>query len=164
MAAWKGFDLREELGKIFDWPVLLDKDTTSACGAELTFGTAETPSDFLYIYNGYFVGGGIVLYGTVYSARAGNAGAIGPFPIKDQNGHLSQLVDTASIIGLERRFSAFRGDTAPFEFDQITSDTVEHEILNQWLDEATASLAQLIVGACSIIDFSFVLIDGNMPQ
>ena len=33
-----------------------------------------------------------------------------------------------------------------------------------WLDEAAPSLAQLIMGACSIIDFPSVLIDGNMPE
>jgi len=60
--------------------VYLGNDATSACGAELVFGTAETPPEFLYIYVGYFVGGGVVLNGALYSGRSGNAGAIGTFP------------------------------------------------------------------------------------
>ena len=31
MAAWKGFDLRREVSKLFDFPVYLVNDATSAC-------------------------------------------------------------------------------------------------------------------------------------
>ena len=162
MKGWKEFDLRAEVAAYFNFPVYLGNDATSACGAELTFGTAQTASDFLYIYIGYFIGGGIVLNGALYAGQSGNAGAIGPFPIQASDGQVAQLVEKASLIALERRLAAHRADptfamTADYEpFDG------EDVIVDQWLGESAAAIAQLISGACSIIDFRCVVIDGNM--
>ncbi len=164
MAGWKGFDLAAEIDALVDFPVYLGNDATSACGAELTFGTSELPPDFLYIYIGYFVGGGVVLNGALYAGRAGNAGAVGPFPILSQRGEASQLIDKASMIGLERRLFARTGQ------EQLSSQVAaewspaEHEMIEDWLEDAIPPLTQLIVGACSIIDFPAILIDGNMPD
>ncbi|MEO0664652.1 MAG: ROK family transcriptional regulator [Pseudomonadota bacterium] len=162
MAAWKGFDLQAQMAEMFDFPVFLGNDATSACGAELTFGTGDTPPDFLYIYVGYFIGGGIALHGATYSGRAGNAGAIGPFPIMARDGTTRQLVDTASLIGLERRVEAEAGDITRMMAQQEDWDIADH-IVDDWLTEAAPSIAQLIAGTISIIDFTTVLIDGNMP-
>lgn len=164
MAAWKDFDLRKEIALIFDFPTYLGNDATSACGAELTFGKNASPSDFLYIYVGYFLGGGIVLNGTLYTGKSGNAGAIGPFPILDQNGVPSQLVNKSSLIGLERRLYAHSNTKKGFIFHDTDWFEEKPEIVDAWLDEAVPPLVQLIIGACSIIDFPSVLIDGNIPE
>jgi len=163
MAGWRGFDLRDEVANLYDFPVYLGNDATSACGAELTFGTAETPPDFLYIYIGYFVGGGVALNGFLYQGQGGNAGAIGPFPVVSADGKPTQLVDTASLIGLERRLTAQLGHAGPMADAQGHWD-IDPAIVDDWLAEAVPSLAQLITSAISIIDFPTILIDGNMPS
>lgn len=163
MAAWKTFDLRSEIDALFDFPVYLGNDATSACGAELSFGTAETPRDFLYIYIGYFIGGGIVLNRALFAGRSGNAGAIGPFPVLSADGTPTQLVDKASLIGLERLVAKRRGlaevliDPNGNWYEDMRED------VDTWLEDAVPALSQLIGSACAIIDFSAVLIDGNMP-
>ncbi|NRB02936.1 MAG: ROK family transcriptional regulator [Rhodobacteraceae bacterium] len=164
MAAWKDFDLQAEIDSLYDFPVFLGNDGTSACGAELTFGTVETPPDFLYIYIGYFVGGGIVMNGALYPGRLGNAGAIGTFPVANADGSISQLVDTASLIGLERKLAQHQGDPTLALDPSVELHLSAPSIVDHWLDEAAPSLAQLIIGACSIIDFATVVIDGNMPK
>ena len=164
MKGWKGFDLRAEVAGNFNFPVFLGNDATSACGAELTFGTAQTASDFLYIYIGYFIGGGIVLNGALYAGRSGNAGAIGPFPTKASDGRVVQLVEKASLITLERRLAAHRADPTfamTAEYELLEGEDV---ILEHWFDESAEAIAQLISGACSIIDFSCAVIDGNLPE
>lgn len=162
MAAWRGFDLRAELQKLFEFPVYLENDATSACGAELVFGTTETTSDFLYIYIGHFVGGGVVLNGALYSGRSGNAGAVGTFPVSSKTRGTRQLVDAASLIGLERLLAKREGDAFRM-FDPNEPWDIPEGIIEDWLAEAVPSLTQLILGAISIIDFPMVLIDGNMP-
>ncbi|MEM9436290.1 MAG: ROK family transcriptional regulator [Pseudomonadota bacterium] len=164
MAAWKDFDIQAEMAKMFDFPVFLGNDATSACGAELTFGTTDTPPDFLYIYIGYFVGGGVVLNGTLYSGRSGNAGAIGPYPVVSKDGRQTQLVDTASLIGLERRVLAKQRQSEPAASEVNVWDLCDPKTFDDWMDEAVPTLAQLIIGSCSVIDFPSVLIDGNMPE
>ena len=164
MASWKEFDLKAELAALFDFPVYLENDASSACGAELTFGTTPTPPNFLYIYIGYFVGGGIVLNGNIYTGQSGNAGAIGPFPILSQTGEPSQLVDKASLIGLERLLGHQSSNADKPIWSNKNLLATETAAVDQWLNEAVPSLVQLIVGACSIIDFPTILIDGNMPS
>jgi len=163
MSAWRDFDLQAEVASLFDFPVYLGNDASSACGAELTFGTSVLPRDFIYLYIGYFVGGGVSLNGALYTGRTGNAGAIGPFPIVKSDGSLSQLVDTASLVGLERRLKDKVGHANAMTDQQVHWD-IDQEIVDDWLAEAVPSLAQLIAGALSIIDFQTVLIDGNMPE
>ncbi len=164
MAVWRDFDLKAEVAGLFDFPVFLSNDATSACGAELTFGSTETPPDFLYIYIGYFVGGGIVLNGSLFTGRSGNAGSIGPFSIMSADGTTTQLVDKASLIGLERKLAQRLGNTTVGV--DLADNWLAHEpeIVEQWISEAVPPLVQLITGACSIIDFSAVLIDGNMHE
>lgn len=164
MATWKGFDLQAEAAALFDFPVYLGNDATSACGAELTFGTSQLPPEFLYIYIGYFVGGGVVLNGALYAGRSGNAGAVGPFPILSRSAEATQLVDKASLIGLEKLLSQHKGDEGFSSQSEHDWPPVEHKVVQTWLDEAVPSLAQMIVGACSIIDFPSILIDGNVPD
>jgi len=111
------FDVVAELSRRFArWPVRLCNDATSACAAELTFGVGASYRNFAYFYVGTFIGGGIVLNGSLFPGRSGNAGALGSMPImrREPNGDasLQQLIRTASIYRLERRLIA-AGRRAP---------------------------------------------------
>ncbi len=76
LGRWRDFDVAAELSRRFPrWPVRLCNDATSACAAELTFGAGATYRDFAYFYVGTFIGGGIVLNGSLFPGRSGNAGA-----------------------------------------------------------------------------------------
>lgn len=164
MASWRKFDLCSEIQKIVDFPVFFGNDATSACSAELIFGSTKVSRDFLYIYIGYFVGGGVVLNNSVYNGSGGNAGAVGPFPTASKSGANNQLVNTASLMGLERRLASHHQNP---EFTLISDHNwhlKEPEIFEDWLQEAAPALAKLIAGACSIIDFPTIVVDGNMPD
>ena len=163
MDSWRDFDLRSEVSNCFDFPVFLGNDGTSACGAELTLGGMDTASDFLYIYIGYFIGGGVVLNGSLFTGKSGNAGAVGPFPMQNPDGSFVQVVERASLIALERRIADFRNNpdfAMTSEFEILTG---EEGIVDDWLDNSAMAIAHLIIGACSIIDFPMVVIDGKMP-
>ncbi|MDD9923132.1 MAG: ROK family transcriptional regulator [Boseongicola sp.] len=162
MAAWKDCDLGAEVAKMYDFPVYFGNDASCACGAELVFGTAPTPPDFLYIYLGYFVGGGVVLNGSLYTGSFGNAGAIGPFPTKSRDGRDTQLVDVASLIGLERRLLS-AGLVPEVVLADRDNWNIDPALIDDWLDEAVPPLARVVQTAVSFIDFPAVLIDGNMP-
>ena len=101
MDAWRTADLGASIAGSLDIPVLVQNDATAACGAELVFGPSDGPRDFLYFYVGYFIGGGVVLNGSIYSGH-GNAGALGPLPVPDAQGQVRPLIDVASLYTLER--------------------------------------------------------------
>ena len=67
--AWKEFDLQAEIARLFPWPIHFCNDASAACAAELLFGRGRELQDFAYFYLGYFIGGGIVLNGSLYLGR-----------------------------------------------------------------------------------------------
>lgn len=162
MSAWKTFDVAAALQDICEWPVFLENDASSACGAQLVFGDGSLPPDFLYFYVGYFIGGGVVLDNRLYTGPTGNAGAIGPLPVSGPDGRMTQLLEVASLSRLERELLATGGDIdrlwkSPHDWD------VPPGILNAWIDTSAAGLSQAIIAALSVIDFEAIVIDGWMP-
>ena len=103
MARWRDRDIVGDIAAFCGFPVHLANDGSAACNAELLFGTAARALDFLYVYVGYFVGGGLVLDGSLYHGRSGNAGALASVPVPAKDGGARQLIETTSIATLERR-------------------------------------------------------------
>lgn len=162
MDLWRGCDLRAELAAICNMPVYLQNDATAACAAELVFGKHPGLSDFLYLYIGTFVGGGVVLNGSVYSGRTGNAGALGPLPVWGPDGKPVQLLDRASIMLLERMLKAQGRDPSALWTNPEHWEGFE-DLAAEWIGIVARGLAQAIVSAASIIDFEHVIIDGGLP-
>jgi predicted NBD/HSP70 family sugar kinase len=162
MDAWRGFDLQAEIASKVSYPVYLQNDATSACGAELVFGVGPRYPDFVYLFLGSFIGGGIVLNSSIYSGRTGTAGAIGPLPVRDKDGQNRQLLDIASIFVLENMLRERGIDPEPLWYS--ASDWIDFGApLQLWIEDAAAALAQAIVAAASIIDFGAAVIDGGFP-
>ncbi|MGB1237865.1 MAG: ROK family transcriptional regulator, partial [Pseudomonadales bacterium] len=80
--AWKQVDIARELTTLTGCEVSVENDATSACAAEFAFASTPRTASFGYLYIGYFIGGGIVLNGTVFAGLAGNAGAFGSMPVR----------------------------------------------------------------------------------
>jgi predicted NBD/HSP70 family sugar kinase len=164
---WRRFDVAAELSRRFaPWPVHVCNDATSACAAELSFGRGGAYRDFAYLYIGTFVGGGIVLNGSLFPGRSGNAGALGSMPIvrREPDGvtSLQQLIRTASIYGLERRLIAAGQPGTDIWLSPDDWSKFETP-LEAWIDEAADGLAQAIAAMLSVIDFEAVVIDGAFP-
>ncbi len=162
MAAWRDRDIRAEIAALFDFPVYLQNDASCACGAELVFGGHSYPDNFLYFYVGYFIGGGVVLNNTLFTGTTGNAGALGPLLVP-KSGRSRQLVDVASLLGLEKMVLDAGGDAQAL-WESSASWSVDRAILERWLKEAARGIAHAIAAACSVIDFELVLIDGWLPD
>jgi predicted NBD/HSP70 family sugar kinase len=161
VAAWRVADVRVMLSQAMPYPVYLQNDATSACGAELVFGENAELRDFLYVHIGSFVGGGVVLNGGLYVGRTGNAGALGPMPVPDACGGTEQLLHQASLTVLERRLLEAGIPAATLYREDDWSGF--GEALDQWLVTAARGLAHAIVAAASVIDFEAVVIDGSFP-
>ncbi|ANT50620.1 ROK family transcriptional regulator [Mesorhizobium amorphae] len=161
MDEWRHRDIRSDIQAQCDFPVYLQNDATSACGAELVFGQAAA-RDFVYFYIGAFAGGGIVLNGRLFGGPTGNAGALGSMPVPGPDGKPTQLIDVASIAMLEKALNG-RGVeashlwTSPQDWGDIGDE------LDTWIATASQALAYAIVAASSVIDFEAAVIDGWMP-
>ena len=163
MDAWRDFSIEEEVGRICPYPVTLCNDATSACAAEFFFGEAWRQRDFLYFFLGSFLGGGLVLDGSLYTGRTGNAAALGSMPIAlPGHGGVAQLINCASIYQLERRVEAAGLDpSSMWKTPDAWANFGAH--LEQWIEEASFAIAYASLSAISVIDVAAIVIDGAMP-
>jgi predicted NBD/HSP70 family sugar kinase len=163
---WRGFDAPAEIGKLCPWRVLFCNDATAACGAELVLGNPGHHQDFLYFFLGSFIGGGIVLNGSLYPGRTGNAGALGSMPVAAPAtagpGLSQQLIRSASIYVLEHKLIA-AGMDAAILWRSPDDWGLTGKSLEDWIEETAESLAFAIVAATAVIDFAAAIIDGAFP-
>ncbi|MEI6571943.1 MAG: ROK family transcriptional regulator [Alphaproteobacteria bacterium] len=162
MDTWRTTDLVKELEDHIPFPIYLQNDATAACGAEFVFGRGQDFQSYLYLFIGFFIGGGVVLNGSLLSGTTGNAGAIGSFPLRGHNGQMLQLIDVASASTLEMRLQRDNIDPSPL-WNLAEGWSVFPEAVQEWISTIAPPLAEAIVGACSIIDFPAVIIDGGFP-
>jgi predicted NBD/HSP70 family sugar kinase len=159
MEAWRGYDVAAELGPRLPGPVSVENDGTAACRAELVFGPRIRWQDVIYFFVGTFIGGGIVLNGSVFAGRQGNSGGFGPLRIPDEPGG-TRLVDHASLAVLERMVAAAGRDAPPQGDDWSALEPT----LSDWIARAARSLAHAIVSTLAVVDFEAVVIDGALPD
>jgi predicted NBD/HSP70 family sugar kinase len=162
MERWRGVDIAEEIRAITPWPVHFCNDATAACAAELFFGAGRGLRTFMSFYVGYFVGGGVVINGSLFQGRTGYAGAVGTLPVPVGSG-TEQLIRHASIYVLERAVRAEGRDPLMLTRN-ITDWSDVGLVLDQWIEETAKHLAIAALSAISFIDFEAVIIDGMMPN
>jgi predicted NBD/HSP70 family sugar kinase len=162
MDAWRGRDLGAEISALTGLPVYVQNDATSACGAELVFGTGERPKDFLYFYFGTFIGGGLVMNGQLFLGRTGNAAGVGPMPVPGPDGRPRRLLDLASMWVLAEAMER-RGESSDHIWEQTERWIVSDAVLDPWMDGAAGALAHATLAAAALVEIEAVVIDGWMP-
>ena len=162
LEAWRDFDLTAELAKLYDFPVFPCNDATAACAAELLFSQTPHAPDFAYFYVGYFIGGGLVLNGSLVQGRNGNAAALGSIPVPRATGGSEQLIQSASLYMLEAAIAAV-GDDPSFMWKSDGDWSSIGKPMNDWLKRAANGIAHAIIAVVAITECSEVVIDGAMP-
>ncbi|MFM2262026.1 MAG: hypothetical protein RI959_702 [Pseudomonadota bacterium] len=165
LAQWEGVDLRQEVQALTDLPVVFAKDTIAACTAELLQGQGQQLHNFLYVYLGTFVGGGLVLSGHLVPGERGNAGAIASLPLGlAQAGQVPpQLLEHASGWQLEQ--SLLQGGLNPLlaHSDEINQPQYER-FTAPWLKRASDALAMTVASSAALLDLDTVVLDGSLSR
>jgi predicted NBD/HSP70 family sugar kinase len=163
---WRTINIRAEIAKLCPWPVYFSNDITAACAAELMFGTGGDYIDYLYIFVGSFIGGGLVLNGHLFPGRTQNAGALGSMPSLGQAvpaAGSGQLMNVASIYVLERKLIAEGRDPSVLWQSPDNWGSDLGPVLDEWIAEVARAIAYSIVAAIAVIDVESVIIDGAFP-
>ncbi|MET3924414.1 ROK family transcriptional regulator [Devosia sp. 2618] len=159
---WRKTNIRSMIAEISPWPVYFHNDGTAACAAELVFGSHQFGDDFLYVFLGSFIGGGVVLNGHLFPGRTGYGGAIGPLPVPAPEGGFQQILRSASIYVLADRLKAAGIDPQVLWLDPANWGDLGAP-LDDWIAATAKDLALAAVSAVSVIDFSTIVIDGAFP-
>jgi predicted NBD/HSP70 family sugar kinase len=126
-------------------------------------GRGRQFSEFLYVFVGSFVGGGVVLDGKVFTGRSGNSGALGPLPVPNGQGGATQLLNLASLNTLEKELMASGWPTDVLGSNPNDWTGFEPQ-LTIWIDQTASALALAITAAASVIDIEAAIIDGAFPE
>ena len=173
LARWESIDLQAQVQAMTELPVVFARDTVAACTAELLQGQGTQRRDFLYIFVGTFVGGGLVLAGHVVSGPQGNAGAIGSMPLglatqsKGAGGAAglagapAQLLERASVWTLERALRGAGLDPHLTHTEGIMAPALS-PLVTPWLEEAASALAMVATSAAALLDLDCVIVDGSI--
>lgn len=161
---WKEFDFTARISEISDLPTYICNDDTAACSAELSFGNPHNFKNFLYVFIGTFVGGGVVVNGSLLT---GNAGAIGslPIPVLKDNGEVGtqQLIMKSSLYVLENMLS-----DAGHNIQDIHNSHKYWgdcgDIVNVWIEGVADGLVHAAISASAIFDAEAIVIDGFIPE
>jgi len=168
---WEGFDVSGQLAAATGLDVVHENDGTAAAVAELFEGHGRQLDDFLYVFIGAAIGGGVVLGGNYLRGSAGTAGDIGLMPVGPSKletapaptGPFDILLTRASINSLLRhlRSSGVAFDDPP-ELEALVA--AHPDPVEAWIDDAVDALVAPLLAATCILDVPAIVIDGALPR
>lgn len=157
--AWRGIDIRERVQTMTRLPIEFAKDTTAACAAELVTGHGQRVHNFLYVFIGTFIGGGLVIDGRLHHGPNGNAGAIGSVPLDSA----TQLLHRASGLVLEQAVRKQGAPAAAAHDERALSDPLR-DVTRAWIADAAQSLAATLATSAALLDLDAIVIDGSLHR
>lgn len=168
---WLNIKFNEEVAKRTNLPVFIENDCSSAAIAELQFGRGSELQNFLYIFIGTFVGGGVVLHGNLESGVHGNAGALASMPVSPSRlsscppseSAFETLANRASLFVLRRHLNA-NGFSIKNISELPSLMPAAKPIVDEWLTDCADALTFVIFSSLGVLDFEGIVIDGNLPR
>ena len=165
LADWSNVPLRDEFAEAVHQTVFFDNNATAAAVGEHFFGAAQSERDFLYVYIGFGVGGGIFADGRVHRGSSMNAGEFGHMIVEPGGlpctcGSRGCLETVVSGFALRRDLGPQAGDAAFLRRLLDDGDTT----LAGWLERGVKALSYAVVSSHNLLDVETVVIGGNLPS
>ncbi|HEY8576200.1 MAG TPA: ROK family transcriptional regulator [Devosia sp.] len=164
---WRDVDILGRLSQRCTAPVYVGNDGKAAAMAEHMFGACVDMDNFIYLFSGSGVGGGLFLDGTVYKGAGGLAGELGHVKIVPQgrfcscgaSGCLAAYLTESALIEEISRLGSVR----PTSFAQIIelAEAGEPIVLNV-LEHAGEVLGSAISSLINIFNPPLVLLGGDL--
>ena len=168
---WNEFDLGGALAEATGLEVFVENDGTAAAVAELFQGQDRSLDDFLYVFVGAALGGGVVLGGDYRRGVNANAGDIGLMPTSPSRLGSAPHADGKPEIALTRAsvnalIRHLRANGEAVEGREQLEGLLErgHPALDEWLDDAADALVLPLLSAARVLDVAAVVIDGTLPR
>jgi len=166
---WEEISFADELQARTSLPVFFENDCSAAAAAELQFGDGE--DNFLYVYLGTFVGGGLILNGNLEPGVHGNAGALASMPVPASGldsvpapaGPFDALYNRASLFGLRRHLKA-HGIELVFATELETVMDSARPLVQEWMEDCADALVFALLSAVGILDLEAIVIDAPLPR
>jgi predicted NBD/HSP70 family sugar kinase len=167
---WDRFDIGRELVRVTGLPVFVENDGNAAAAGELIYGHGRQLANFLYLFIGPVIGGGLVLGGDYQRGETSNAGDVAVMPVGPSRLASSSaagvartfLMTRASLHALERHY-AHHGIEA--STDRNIEEVVARSprAFDEWLEDACDALSMSVLTSVHLLDIGHVVIDSDLP-
>jgi predicted NBD/HSP70 family sugar kinase len=166
---WNDVDFASELARATALPVFSENDGNAAAIAEIFYGCGRQRDDFLYLFLGPAIGGGIAIDGDCVRGLTGNAGDFAVMPVPPSRlpsapkppGQWDILLSRASLIAL-RRHLQYCGETIDSRADLEACIARGHPGVQEWLDDCIDALAPALRSAFCVLDVPAVVLDADV--
>lgn len=167
---WKGTQVKKELEKIINLPVVVENDANCAAFGEYAVGSAANFDPVLLVIVGTGIGGGIVFNNKIWRGRNYAGGEIGHIKISDKHtrrctcGAWDCWESYASGTGLENTAQLFFADTTIDNYKLMDlhkkGNETALEVINTWHDYLALGMASVI----NTLDPEAIVVSGGMAQ
>jgi len=170
-SCWKDFDLAGQIEDAISIPVYSENDVTAASIAELFYGVGRDMDDFLYVFIGPGIGGGVVINGESVRGPLGNAGDIGLMPVPPSTlfsapqpkGEWDILLNRASINTLIRHLRACGHEVRSFSDVDFLVDRQEKAV-SDWMTDCVAALTHVLWSGAALLNCPVVVIGSDLGR
>lgn len=167
--AWIDVDFASELAAIVPLPVFSENDGNAAAIAELFYGCGRRASDFIYLFLGPAIGGGIAIDGDCLRGANSNAGDIGVMPVPpsrlpsapEPSGPWDILLARASLNALARHLR-YCGEAVDTRADLEACVARGTPAVDAWIDDCIEALAPAVRAMLCVTDAPVVVIDADI--
>ncbi|TKC87316.1 ROK family protein [Trinickia terrae] len=168
-SAWDDVDFASELGAMIPLPVFSENDGNAAAIAELFYGCGRQADDFIYLFIGPAIGGGIAIDGDCLRGVSGNAGDIGVMPVPSSRlpsapqpaGEWDILLARASLNALTRHLR-YCGETVETRADLEACIARKLPAVDEWIDDCIDALAPALRSMLCVLDVPVVVVDSDV--
>lgn len=160
--AWSKIDIPARLATETGLPVLWVNDGSAAAWREIMALPVPRPMGLASFFVGTFIGGGVVLGGSVLEGHYGNAADLGSIIVHDRAGRPAYLHMLASLHALLLRI-VDEGGEAPRGTPQKWNWQALEPYVAPWLDDAGHALAQAVLTTAALMEVDVVVINGDLP-
>ena len=168
-SSWANFDFAGELEQASNTAIYGENDGTAAAVAELLYGVGREIDDFLYLFVGSALGGGLALNGEIMRGASGNAADVGLMPAPPSTlvsaprpkGIFDIMLNRASLNTLIRHLQ-YNGISIESKVDLETVITQKSAAVLEWLDDCTMALSHLIWAGRALLDVPVIVIDADV--
>lgn len=151
--------------------MFIENDGNAAAIAELFYGCGRQCEDFVYLFLGSAIGGGIAIEGDCLRGGTGNAGDIGIMPVPPSRlssapqpkGEWDILLSRASLNALARHLR-HSGETISNRFDLTACIERKLPAVDEWIDDCIEALAPALHATLCVVDVPAIVLDADVDS
>lgn len=165
---WKNVPIVALLQEQIDTLILIENNASAAAIGELWYGAGKNQSDFLYVFMGAGLGGGVVLNGSIFEGANRNAGELGYFPFINGKSPLSNSDEPhiGEHFNLSNLYS-WLGESniivkRPEDLEKLYESN--NSKFFEWMKLAKHYLTPVLLSAEYFLDLDTVILGGRLPE